>query len=153
MLLNSVIPHLYFLTAELDFLSSNYFMIFNLFIKEEFAVLETAFELLRKFSNVKFWFGWGKKGGSVRIDVLTSTPDPNIPPKYQTSSVMWSFCSATFPPGKNSKMLATVHSTAKGISVVPRHLAQLPVHMFFKRSCKHNEKQRKSLSDVLRNVF
>lgn len=59
---------------------------------------------------------------------LTSTPDPSKPPKYQTSSVMWSF-STDVPPGKKSRMLQSTHTLLSGIKVIPRHLAKLPEHI------------------------
>ena len=68
-------------------------------------------------------------GGDFKVSLLTKTPLPNIPPKYQTSSERWSLSSITFPPGKNSRMLARRPNTARGMRVPPRHLAQLPVHM------------------------
>lgn len=73
--------------------------------------------------------GWKSLGGDVKVSLLTKTPLPNIPPKYQTSSERWSLLSITFPPGKNSRMLARRPNTDRGMRVPPRHLAQLPVHM------------------------
>lgn len=61
--------------------------------------------------------------------LLTKTPLPNTPPKNQTSSERYLLSSITFPPGKNNRMLAKQPKTERGISVPPRHLAQLPVHM------------------------
>lgn len=58
----------------------------------------------------------------------TSTPDPNRPPKYQTSFVMLSL-STTFPPGKKSRMLQSTHTMARGIRLMPRHLAKPPEHI------------------------
>lgn len=58
----------------------------------------------------------------------TSTPDPNMPPKYQTSSVMLPL-STTFPPGKKSRMLQSTHTMARGIRLMPRHLAKPPEHI------------------------
>lgn len=62
------------------------------------------------------------------VVVLTSTPDPSTPPKYQTSSVMWSL-STDVPPGKKSRMLQSTHTMLSGIKVIPRHLAKLPEHI------------------------
>lgn len=63
------------------------------------------------------------------FNVLTSIPDPRIPPKYQTSFVIWSLLVAGFPPGKKSRMLHSKHTIDRGISVIPRHLAKLPEHI------------------------
>lgn len=60
--------------------------------------------------------------------VLTSTPDPNMPPKYQTCTVIWSL-STDFPPGKKSRMLHSTHTIDRGIRVIPRHLAKPPEHI------------------------
>lgn len=57
------------------------------------------------------------------------TPLPNIPPQKKTSWERCSLLSITFPPGKNSRMLARKPNTARGMRVPPRHLAQPPVHM------------------------
>lgn len=70
------------------------------------------------------------------MDLLTSTPEPKIPPKYQTSSEICSLEFTTFPPGKNSKILARVHSTARGMRVIPRHFAHPPQHIFPKQYYK-----------------
>lgn len=70
--------------------------------------------------------------GDCRVEgfhILTSTPLPKIPPKYQTSSVRWSLFFSTVPPGKNKRMLAKKPHTARGMRDHPRHLAQEPVHM------------------------
>jgi hypothetical protein len=64
-----------------------------------------------------------------KVAVLTRTPLPIMPPKYQTSSDRLLLLFITFPPGKNKRMLARKPSTARGMRVPPRHLAQLPVHM------------------------
>lgn len=76
--------------------------------------------------------------GNVRVSLLTKTPLPNIPPKYQTSSERWLFSSTTFPPGKNNRIFARRPNTARGMRVPPRHLAQPPVHML---GC-HSKAQR-----------
>lgn len=60
--------------------------------------------------------------------VLTSTPDPRMPPKYQTSSVICSL-STEVPPGKKSRMLHSTHTINRGIKLIPRHLAKLPEHI------------------------
>lgn len=60
--------------------------------------------------------------------VLTSTPDPRIPPKYQTCSVIFSF-STDVPPGKKSKMLHSIHTMDRGSRLMPRHLAKPPEHI------------------------
>lgn len=61
---------------------------------------------------------------------LTNIPEPIIPPKYQASSVMSSFSLAGLPPGKSSRMLQRRQRIAKGIKVIPKHLAKFPEHMF-----------------------
>lgn len=68
-------------------------------------------------------------GGVLMASLLTKTPLPNIPPKNQTSSERWSLLSITLPPGKNNRMLAKKPNKARGMRVLPRHLAQPPVHM------------------------
>lgn len=50
---------------------------------------------------------------------IIKTPLPNIPPKSQTSSERWSLLSITFPPGKNSRMLARKPNTVRGMRVPP----------------------------------
>lgn len=67
--------------------------------------------------------------GKINVSLLTKTPLPRIPPKYQTSSERWLLSSITFPPGKNSRIFARRPNTARGMRVPPRHLAQPPVHM------------------------
>lgn len=62
------------------------------------------------------------------MKTLTSTPDPRIPPKYQTCLVMCSL-SMTFPSGKKSRMLHSTHMIAKGSRLIPRHLAKPPEHI------------------------
>lgn len=62
------------------------------------------------------------------FNILTNTPDPRIPPKYQTSTVMCSL-STEFPPGKKSRMLHSTHTIDRGIRLIPRHLAKLPEHI------------------------
>lgn len=65
---------------------------------------------------------------TVSVVILTRTPDPRMPPKYQTCSVMCSFF-AGFPPGKKSRMLHSTHTIDRGIRLIPRHLAKLPEHI------------------------
>lgn len=60
--------------------------------------------------------------------VLTSTPDPTIPPKYQTCTVILSL-STEVPPGKKSKMLHSTHTIDRGSRLIPRHLAKPPEHI------------------------
>lgn len=64
----------------------------------------------------------------LTLNWLTSTPDPTIPPKYQTSSVIFSFATDV-PPGKNSKMLHSTHTMDRGSRLIPRHLAKPPEHI------------------------
>lgn len=128
--------------------SMSYFFLNHLSLNHWVSYCKTVGWLLTYLfirENLRCWNFWGTeeiqqckvlvwvggKGRNAWIYVLTSKPDPAIPPKYQTSSVMYSFFSTTLPPGKNNKMLASVHSTASGIRVAPRHLAQSPVHMVF----------------------
>uniref|UniRef100_A0A0E9XVS7 Uncharacterized protein n=1 Tax=Anguilla anguilla TaxID=7936 RepID=A0A0E9XVS7_ANGAN len=65
----------------------------------------------------------------TRAGKIIKTPDPSMPPKYHTSSVMFSLLEAGTPPGKNSKILHRTQRIASGMRVMPRHLAQLPEHM------------------------
>lgn len=60
--------------------------------------------------------------------VLTSTPDPTIPPKYQTCTVILSL-STEVPPGKKSKMLHSTHTIDRGSRLIPKHLAKPPEHI------------------------
>lgn len=64
------------------------------------------------------------------MESLTNIPEPIIPPKYQASSVMSSFCFAGLPPGKSSRTLQRKQRIAKGIRVIPKHFAKFPEHMF-----------------------
>lgn len=41
----------------------NCWMTYNLFIRKDFAVVEPAFEVFKKFSNAKSWCGWEGKVG------------------------------------------------------------------------------------------
>lgn len=63
--------------------------------------------------------------------VLTSTPDPTIPPKYQTCTVILSL-STEVPPGKKSKMLHSTHTIDRGSRLIPRHLAKPPEHILIR---------------------
>lgn len=70
--------------------------------------------------------------GDSKAFLLTRSPLPRIPPKYQTSSERCSLLSITFPLGKNNRMFARTPNTMRGMRVPPRHLAQPPVHMLRK---------------------
>lgn len=62
------------------------------------------------------------------LKMLTSTPDPRMPPKYHTCSVMCSL-STDFPPGKKSRILHSTQTTDRGSRLIPRHFAKPPEHI------------------------
>lgn len=65
----------------------------------------------------------------VILKTLTNTPDPRMPPKYQTSSVMLAL-STEFPPGKKRRMLQRTQTIERGSRVIPKHFAKPPEHIF-----------------------
>lgn len=81
-----------------------------------------------------------KKKKNMVLDILTSTPEPKIPPKYQTSSEILSLTSIV-PPGKNKRILARTHSIVKGMRVTPTHLAHPPQHIF--QNCTANSTKKR----------